>query len=393
MIKRVFLIVLDSVGCGYLPDADRFGDVGADTLHHIAEKIPEFNLPNLFKLGLLNVLKLKDIPQPNNIAGIYGKMAEKSAGKDTPSGHWEIAGLILDKPFPTYPDGFPEELLQKFMEVTGVKGYLGDKAASGTEIIKELGEEHIKTGYPIVYTSADSVFQIAAHEDIIPVEKLYEICEKTREILKGEHNIGRVIARPFIGEPGNFTRTERRKDFSLSPPENTLLDKIKNARMDVIAVGKIEDIFNGKGITKSIHTGNNTEGINVISELIDDDNINGLVFANLVDFDMLYGHRRNVEGYYNALVEFDNALGEYIKKLKDTDIMFITADHGNDPTFKGTDHTREYVPILGYGVALKAGTDVGTRETFADLGQTIAEILNVEPVKNGTSFWNLIRRE
>lgn len=393
MIKRVFLIVLDSVGCGYLPDADRFGDVGADTLHHIAEKIPEFNLPNLFKLGLLNVLKLKDIPQPNNVAGIYGKMAEKSAGKDTPSGHWEIAGLILDKPFPTYPDGFPEELLQKFMEVTGVKGYLGNKAASGTEIIKELGEEHIKTGYPIVYTSADSVFQIAAHEDIIPVEKLYEICEKTREILKGEHNIGRVIARPFIGEPGNFTRTERRKDFSLSPPENTLLDKIKNARMDVIAVGKIEDIFNGKGITKSIHTGNNTEGINVISELIDDDNINGLVFANLVDFDMLYGHRRNVEGYYNALVEFDNALGEYIKKLKDTDIMFITADHGNDPTFKGTDHTREYVPILGYGVALKAGTDVGTRETFADLGQTIAEILNVEPVKNGTSFWNLIRRE
>lgn len=391
MIKRVFLIVLDSVGCGYLQDADKFGDIGADTLHHIAERIPDFNLPNLFKLGLSNILKIKDVSHPNNIAGIYGKMAEKSAGKDTPSGHWEIAGLILDKPFPTYPDGFPEDLLKKFMEVTGVKGYLGNKAASGTEIIKELGEEHIKTGYPIVYTSADSVFQIAAHEEIIPVEKLYEICEKTRQILKGEHNIGRVIARPFIGSPGNFTRTERRKDFSLSPPEDTLLDKIKNAGMDVIAIGKIEDIFNGKGITKSIHTGNNTEGIKVLSELMENSNINGLIFTNLVDFDMLYGHRRDVEGYYKALVEFDNALGEYMKKLKETDIMFITADHGNDPTFKGTDHTREYVPILGYGAVLKPGTDIGIRETFADLGQTIAEILNVEPVKNGTSFWKEIK--
>ncbi len=390
MIKRIFLIVLDSVGCGYLPDADKYDDVGANTLGHIAEKIENFNLPNLFKLGLSNIIQLKNIPRNNNAKGIYGKMAEKSAGKDTSSGHWEITGLILERPFPTYPNGFPEDLLKRFMEATGVKGYLGNKAVSGTEIIKELGEEHIKTGYPIVYTSADSVFQIAAHEEIIPVEKLYEICKKTREILTGEHNIGRVIARPFIGIPGNFKRTERRKDFSLSPPENTLLDNVKKAGMDVIAIGKINDIFNGKGVTKAIHTGNNIEGIKVISELIDKDDIKGLIFANLIDFDMLYGHRRDIQGYYNALVEFDKALGEYIKKLKDTDILFITADHGNDPSFKGTDHTREYVPVIGYGSFLKSNTDIGTRETFADLGQTIAEILNVEPTKNGTSFWNNI---
>ena len=391
-MKRVFLIVLDSVGCGYLPDAEKFDDVGADTLGHIAEKIKNFNLPNLFKLGLGNIVNSKNVKPVNEAIGIYGKMSEKSASKDTTIGHWEIAGIITEKPFPTYPNGFPEDLLKKFMEVTGVKGYLGNKPASGTEIIKELGEEHIRTGYPIVYTSADSVFQIAAHEEVIPIEKLYEICRKTREILVGEHNIGRVIARPFIGKPGNFVRTERRRDFSVSPPGETLLDKVKKAGKDVVAIGKIEDIFAQQGITEAIHTGNNRDGIQAIYECIKNEKINGLVFANLVDFDMLYGHRRNIEGYYNALVEFDNAIPKFLENLKDDDILFITADHGNDPTFKGTDHTREYVPVLGYGAAIKSNFNIGVRETFADLGQTIAEILNVEKIKDGTSFWNLIKK-
>jgi phosphopentomutase len=391
-MKRVFLIVLDSVGCGYLPDAEKFDDVGADTLGHIAEKIKNFNLPNLFKLGLGNIVNSKNVKPVKEAIGIYGKMSEKSASKDTTIGHWEIAGIITEKPFPTYPNGFPEDLLKKFMEVTGVKGYLGNKPASGTEIIKELGEEHIRTGYPIVYTSADSVFQIAAHEEVIPIEKLYEICRKTREILVGEHNIGRVIARPFIGKPGNFVRTERRRDFSVSPSGETLLDKVKKAGKDVVAIGKIEDIFAQQGITEAIHTGNNKDGIQAIYECIKNEKINGLVFANLVDFDMLYGHRRNIEGYYNALLEFDNAIPKFLENLKNDDILFITADHGNDPTFKGTDHTREYVPILGYGPAIKSNFNIGVRETFADLGQTIAEILNVEKIKDGTSFWNLIKK-
>jgi len=391
-MKRVFLIVLDSVGCGYLPDAEKFDDVGADTLGHISENIKNFKLPNLFKLGLGNIVNLKNVKPVKEAIGIYGKMSEKSASKDTTIGHWEIAGIITEKPFPTYPNGFPEDLLKKFMEVTGVKGYLGNKPASGTEIIKELGEEHIRTGYPIVYTSADSVFQIAAHEEVIPIEKLYEICRKTREILVGEHNIGRVIARPFIGKPGNFVRTERRRDFSVLPPGETLLDKVKKAGKDVVAIGKIEDIFAQQGITEAIHTGNNRDGIQAIYECIKNDKINGLVFANLVDFDMLYGHRRNIEGYYNALVEFDKAIPKFLKNLKDDDILFITADHGNDPTFKGTDHTREYVPVLGYGAKIKSNFNIGVRETFADLGQTIAEILNVEKTKDGTSFWNLIKK-
>ncbi len=389
-MKRVFLVVLDSVGCGYLPDADKYGDVGANTLGHIADNIDNFDLPNLTKLGLSNILSLKGVSKNSDATGIYGKMAEQAAGKDTPSGHWEITGLILKKPFPTYANGFPEDLLKEFMKATGMKGYLGNKVASGTEIIKELGEEHLKTGYPIVYTSADSVFQIAAHEDVIPIDKLYDICIKTRKMLVGEHNIGRVIARPFIGKPGNFTRTERRKDFALTPPEDTLLDKVSNSGKDVIAVGKISDIFNGKGITKSIHTGNNTEGIETIYKLLDDDSINGLVFVNLVDFDMLYGHRRNVQGYYDALVQFDNALKNIMGKMKEDDVLFITADHGNDPTYKGTDHTREYVPVIGFGKQLKSNINIGIRNSFADLGQTIAEILDVGKLQNGKSFWEKI---
>ncbi|MBU1077304.1 MAG: phosphopentomutase [Spirochaetes bacterium] len=393
MFKRVFLIVLDSVGCGALPDAEEYGDTGANTLLHISENISDFNLPNMVQCGLANIVDLKNKKNKGPVTGIYGKMAEQSKGKDTTSGHWEISGAIVRDPFPTYPDGFPEDLLDQFMEATGVTGYLGNTVASGTEIIKELGEDHLKTGYPIVYTSADSVFQIAAHEEVIPIEKQYAICEKTRGILKGKHNIGRVIARPFIGKPGNFTRTERRKDYAVTPPDGILTHVVSQAGKEVIGVGKIEDIFNNKGITRSFHTGNNTDGISKIGELIRDTSFSGLVFANLVDFDMLYGHRRDVQGYYDALKEFDNALGEYIKSLKKGDALFVTADHGNDPAFTGTDHTREYIPLLGTGPDLKQNIDLGIRKSFADLGQTVAEMLGVGKLKNGVSFLkNIIKK-
>jgi len=386
MFKRIFLIVLDSVGCGALPDAEEYGDRGANTLQHISDNIKKFHLPNMVKCGLGHIIDLKNKNDQNTVTGVYGKMAERSKGKDTTSGHWELSGAIVEEPFPTYPDGFPEDLLDQFMEVTGVTGYLGNTVASGTEIIKELGEDHLKTGYPIVYTSADSVFQIAAHEEVISIEKQYDICEKTRRILKGRHNIGRVIVRPFIGKPGEFTRTERRKDYAVTPPDGILTHVVSKAGKEVIGVGKIEDIFNNKGITRSFHTGNNTDGIAKIKELIHDNSFSGLVFANLVDFDMLYGHRRNVEGYYNALKEFDNALGEYMNTLEKGDALFITADHGNDPAFTGTDHTREYVPLLGTGPDLKKNIDLKIRKSFADLGQTITEMLNVGKLKNGESF-------
>lgn len=390
MFNRVFLIILDSVGCGFLPDASEYDDIGANTLLHISENISNFHLPNMFQLGLSKILNFKNIKKPDKITGIYGKMKEQSKGKDTTTGHWEISGAIVKEPFPTYPSGFPEDLLNKFIKTTNVKGYLGNKVASGIEIIQELGGKHIQTGYPIVYTSVDSVFQIAAHEEIISIERLYEICEKTRKILTGKHNIGRVIARPFIGKPGNFTRTERRRDYSINPPKGILTDNVVKTGNDVVAIGKIEDVFNHKGITKSYHTGNNTDGIAKIKELITDTSVKGLFFANLVDFDMLYGHRRDIQGYYNALKEFDNALGEYIQCLQTEDALFITADHGNDPSFKGTDHTREYVPLLGYSPQFKKNVNLHIRETFADLGQTIAEMLNADKVPNGTSFLSQI---
>ncbi len=386
MFKKVFLIILDSVGCGYLPDAHLYDDVGSNTLLHISENIDDFNLPNMFKLGLHKIINFKNIKEPDNIIGIYGKMEEKSAGKDTPTGHWEICGAQLDTAFPIYPDGFPEDLLEKFKNASKIEGYLGNIAASGTEIIKNLGEKHLKTGYPIVYTSADSVFQIAAHEEIIPLDQLYKICEKTRKILTGKYNIGRVIARPFSGTPGNFKRTENRKDYSVQPPDGILTDNTANAGKKVIGIGKIEDIFANKGITDSFHTGNNHDGILKIKELLQDNSINGLIFANLVDFDMLYGHRRDVEGYYNALKTFDDYLKEYIYLLQEDDAIFITADHGNDPTFKGTDHTREYVPLLGYSKKFKNNINLNIRSTFADLGQTITEMLSVKKVLTGTSF-------
>lgn len=389
MFKRVFLIVLDSAGCGSLPDAADYGDEGANTLLHIYQNIKDFRLPNLFCLGLGKVM---GVESKGRITGIFGKMAEKSAGKDTPSGHWEISGAVLKRPFPVYPHGFPQDLLSKFVKASGVQGYLGNKVASGTEIIKELGEEHVKTGFPIVYTSADSVFQIAAHEEVIPVEKQYEICEKTRAILTGKHNIGRVIARPFSGKPGSFKRTERRKDYAVMPPDGILTDAVSRAGMEVIGIGKIEDIFNHKGITRSYHTGNNRDGMKKIGELLLDRSWKGLLFANLVDFDMLFGHRRDVLGYYNALKEFDRVLEGYLKEIRKEEALFITADHGNDPAFRGTDHTREYVPLLGAGPDFREGTDVGTRSSFADLGQTIAQMLGVPGLACGESFLKKLMR-
>ncbi|MEQ6358130.1 phosphopentomutase [Thermoanaerobacter thermohydrosulfuricus] len=383
MFKRVILIVLDSVGVGELPDAYKFGDEGSNTLGHVTEKTG-IGLPNMGKLGLGNIIPLKSVPENPNAVGGYGKMAEKSAGKDTTTGHWEIAGLITEKPFPTYPHGFPEEIIKEFEKRIGRK-VLGNKPASGTEIIKELGEEHVKTGYPIVYTSADSVFQVAAHEDVIPLEELYRICEIAREILKGDHALGRVIARPFTGTPGNFVRTGNRRDFSLKPFEPTILDMLKEAGYEVFAIGKIEDIFAGQGITEKNHTTNNDEGITATIKAMDEIK-NGLIFTNLVDFDMLYGHRNDVEGYAKALTHFDNRLPEIMGKLTKEDLLIITADHGCDPTTPSTDHSREYVPLLVYSPSMKHGVNLGVRSTYSDVAATIAEIFKVGPTKHGTSF-------
>jgi len=350
-MKRAVIIVLDSLGIGELPDAHKYGDSGSNTLGNIVKSIRGFRLPNLEKLGISNIEDVDYLPENPNPEASFGRMAEKSAGKDTITGHWEISGIILDKPFPVYPDGFPPEIINEFERLTGTK-VLGNIAASGTEIIKKLGKKHIETGYPIVYTSADSVFQIAANEDVIPVERLYEICQIARDILKGEHAVGRVIARPFIGTEGNFVRTDRRRDFSLAPPKKTLLDYISDNGYHVKAVGKIKDIFANKGITQSVHTHNNLDGIERTIEFINE-NFAGLIFTNLVDYDMLYGHRNDVRGYANALIEFDNKLPEILNSLKDDDILFITADHGCDPTTPSTDHSREYVPLIVYGKNLK----------------------------------------
>lgn len=383
MFKRVILIVLDSVGVGELPDAYKFGDEGSNTLGHVTEKTG-VELPNMGRLGLGNIIPLKSVPENPNAIGGYGKMAEKSAGKDTTTGHWEITGLFIEKPFPTYPHGFPEEIIKEFEKRIGRK-VLGNKPASGTEIIKELGEEHVKTGFPIVYTSADSVFQVAAHEDVIPLEELYRICEIAREILKDDHAVGRVIARPFTGTPGNFVRTGNRRDFSLKPFEPTVLDMLKEEGYEVFAIGKIEDIFAGQGITEKNHTTNNDEGITATIKAMDDIK-NGLIFTNLVDFDMLYGHRNDVEGYAKALKHFDNRLQEIMEKLTKEDLLIITADHGCDPTTPSTDHSREYVPLLVYSPLMAYGVNLGVRSTYSDVAATIAEIFKVGPTKHGTSF-------
>lgn len=385
---RIIVIVLDSVGVGALQDAYKFGDEDSNTLGNIAKVLGGLNLPNLEKMGLGNIIPILGVkPQLSPIAN-FGKMAEVSVGKGSTSGHWELMGLHLSKAFPKYPNGFPKEIMDKFHKAIGIQT-LGNYPASGTEIIKVLGDKHIKTKKPIVYTSADSVFQIAAHEDIIPPEKLYKICKKAREILTGEHAISRVIARPFIGKNGKFTRTKRRKDFSLEPTGKMLLDYLKENEKEVLAVGKISDIFVGRGITKKFPTKNNLDGIKKIINLIGN-NRGDMIFANLIDFDMLYGHRNNPEGYAKALAEFDENIPEILNSMKYNDILFITADHGCDPTTPSTDHSREYVPLIVYGKNIKSSVNLGIRKSFADVGKTISEILNIEADIKGESFAKLI---
>lgn len=384
MNKLIILIVLDSVGIGSLPDADKYNDVDADTLGNLYKYIPDFSLPNMEKLGLTHIDGINITKQEISPIGAYGKMTEKSIGKDTTTGHWEIAGIISDKPFSVYPNGFPKSITDEFKDVTGYD-FLCNKPYSGTEVIRDYGIEHIKTGKPIIYTSADSVFQIAAHEDIIQLDELYEICRKTR-LLLNKYNIGRVIARPFTGNTADtFKRTSYRKDFSLKPPYATVLDKVKAANIPVIGIGKINDIFAGCGISRSIHTKSNKEGI---LEIINCMNIvaSGLIFANLVDFDMLYGHRNDPIGYASALMYFDSQLRQIINLVRDDDILIITADHGCDPHFvKSTDHTREYVPLIVYGKHIK-NANLGIRTSFADIGASISEYFGLKPTQYGTSF-------
>ncbi len=388
-INRVFLIVLDGVGVGELPDAADYGDQGSNTLGNIARVLGKLTLPNLEKAGLGKLTEINGV-SAEATGWAYGKLAERSAGKDTTTGHWEIAGLILPKAFPTYPAGFPSEVIEEFSRRTA-KAVLGNKAASGTGILEELGAEHLRTGALIVYTSADSVFQIAAHEQVVPVPELYRYCEIARELLQGEHAVGRVIARPFLGEPGNFTRTENRKDFSLNPIGETILERLKKAGLTVYGVGKIEDIFNFQGLTDSNHTHNNRETLAFLTQLLQAD-FSGLVFANCIDFDMLYGHRNDPAGFGRALLEVDQWLGENISKLRDDDLLIITGDHGCDPTTSSTDHSREYTPLLVYGSQIKTGVDLGIRESFADLAASLAHWFELEPWSVGKEFASLINK-
>lgn len=388
MKRRIILIVLDSVGIGELPDAKDYGDVGSDTLGNISRAVGGIRLPNMENIGLGNITGIKNIVGVEQPTGAFGKCAELSIGKDTVTGHWEIAGSVLRKPLNTYPNGFAEDIIKEFENKIGRK-VIGNKVASGTEIIKELGEEHIKTGYPIVYTSADSVFQIAAHEEIIPLEKLYKMCSIAREMFIGEKAIGRIIARPFIGKVGEFTRTPNRKDFALDPFDKTMLDYMKEKGLDVIAVGKIEDIYNKRGITEAVHIKNNMDGVDKTLEFMKKDN-RGIIFTNLVEFDMLYGHRNDVQGYAQALMDFDNRMPEIISFMKDEDILILTADHGCDPTTVSTDHSREYIPVLIYGKRIKSGINIGIRKSYSDIGKTILHLLNVENDLYGESFANKI---
>ncbi|WZL83245.1 phosphopentomutase [Vallitaleaceae bacterium 9-2] len=383
MGKRVIWIILDSVGIGELPDADKFGDVGSHTLCNTVNAT-SITLPNLEKLGIGHIEGVNCLHKVQNPIGSFGRCNEKSNGKDTTVGHWEMAGVHSPNPLPTYPNGFPDEIMIPFSEKTGRK-WLANKPASGTDILDELGEEHMKTGALIVYTSADSVFQIAAHEEVVPIDELYRYCQIARELLAGEHGVARVIARPFIGKPGAFERTANRRDFSLSPPGVTVLDQVKKAGLSMVAVGKIEDIFNGKGVTEAIHTKDNMDGVDQTLHYMKSVE-EGLIYTNLVQFDSHWGHRNDVIGYANGLVEFDNRLPEIIHSMHDEDILVINADHGCDPTTPSTDHSREYIPLLVYGKQIKAGIDLGTRETFADIGQSIADLIGVDPITEGISF-------
>lgn len=380
---------MDSVGIGEAPDAEQFGDKGADTLGHIAEHLNGLHMPNMAKLGLGCIKEIKGIPKVENPLAHYTKMQEASVGKDTMTGHWEIMGLYIDKPFQTFPEGFPSELINEIETRTGRK-VIGNKPASGTEIIKELGKEHIETGNIIVYTSADSVLQIAAHEEVVPLDELYKICEIARELtLDEKYMVGRIIARPFIGTPGQFERTANRHDYALKPFERTVMNELKDQHFDVMAIGKIEDIYDGEGVTKSLRTKSNMDGMDRLLDTTEMD-FTGLSFVNLVDFDAKYGHRRDPEGYGRALEEYDQRLDEILDKLKDDDLLIITADHGNDPVHHGTDHTREYVPLLVYHQRIKAGKELPISKIFADIGATIADNFNVSLPKHGTSFLKAI---
>jgi phosphopentomutase len=388
---RVIWIVLDSVGIGELPDAAAYGDVGRDTLGHIARSRP-LDFPNLVRLGLANIKPLANLAPPENPAGGYGKGATVSPGKDTTTGHWEMAGIWLDQASPVYPLGFPKSLIEEFECQIG-RRTLGNKPASGTEIIQELGEQHVRTGLPIVYTSGDSVFQIAAHEDVIPIAELYRMCEIARKLLDGPNRVGRVIARPFTGTAGNFRRTERRHDYAVEPPRPMLLDVLTEANIPVFGVGKIHDIYNGRGVDDYVTTKNNADGMAKLSEALIQ-RPHGLIFANLVDFDMLYGHRKDVEGFARSLEEFDALLGPFLAALRPSDLLLITADHGCDPhpVNPTTDHSREYVPILAYSPSMTSGVNLGTRSTLADMGQTVAENFGTE-IPHGTSFLHSLRSE
>lgn len=383
MFKRVIWIILDSVGIGAMPDAEKFGDVGADTLGHVNAHRGRLNVPNLEKLGLFSIEGTSIYDSSVKPIGIYGKSAEISNGKDTTTGHWEMVGIETKKAFPTYPNGFPEEVMQEFLKRTGLSGYLGNCVASGTTIINELGDQHVRTGYPIIYTSADSVFQIAASEDVIPLQKLYEICEIAREMLRGEHEVARVIARPFIKENGKYVRTSNRHDYSIEPSRNNLLSYMDNAGYRVTGVGKIHDIFCGVGIGDSVHTKSNIDGMEKTLDFMDTQH-DGLIFTNLVEFDSTWGHRRDVEGYAGGLEAFDQELAKVLAKMRDDDLLIINADHGCDPAFKGTDHTREYIPVIMYHKGLKAPINLGTLKSFADIGATLADNFGVEKLDIGT---------
>lgn len=388
-MKRAILIVLDSVGIGEMPDAELYGDKGSNTLGNIAKKVGGMDIPNLEALGLGNIAPIQGVKVQETPLGAYGKAAELSVGKDTVTGHWEMSGVILKEPLKTFPDGFSEDIIRTFEEKIGRKT-IGNVVASGTQIIEELGEEHMKTGFPIIYTSADSVFQIAAHEEIIPLPELYRYCQIARDMLVGEWQVGRVIARPFLGTPGDFKRTSNRKDYALDPFNKTILEYVKEAGQNVMCVGKIEDVFNKIGVTHAVHTKNNMEGVEEILNYMAKP-LPGLLWANLVDFDMMFGHRNDYEGYYKAIKEFDVRLPEILEKMGEEDLLIITADHGCDPTTASTDHSREYIPLLVYGKNVKPGSTVGIRETFSDIGKTILEYLDIPNTLYGESFLTEIK--
>jgi phosphopentomutase len=387
-VKRVFLIVLDSYGIGYLPDADRFGDVGANTLATIV-KSDKYSTPNMERMGLFNIEGVDCRPATEQPTGSYGRMAETSMGKDTTIGHWEIAGVISPDPMPVYPQGFPEEVLEPFRQQTG-RGVLCNLPYSGTDVIRDYGEEHLKTGNLIVYTSADSVFQIAAHEEKVPLEELYADCRIARQILQGKHGVGRVIARPFLGTAPDFYRTRNRHDFSLVPPKRTMLVSLQEHGFDTYGVGKIYDIFAGQGIAHTVSISDNEDGMEKTLKYMEKD-FTGLCFVNLVDFDMVYGHRNDIEGYAQAATVFDRQLGELMSRMQEGDVVMITADHGCDPGYPGTDHTREYTPLLVYGDTIRAGVSLGTRKSFADIAATVLEMFDIRERLDGESFWSEIR--